>query len=95
MAIDDLELRALKLIYNAGSNGVLQKHLFERLPHRNSKILNVLAGFQEHGYAEKATSLRGTSKWGYLWTVTEAGKRRYVIMLAQRDTPAPIAPAIA
>lgn len=93
-AKDDLEFRALKILYGAGSNGVLQKHLFERLPpSMTAKRINMLAALQERGMAIKSTTSRHTSRWGYLWTLTAAGRTEYVKQLAARDLiahPAPV-----
>lgn len=90
---DDLEFRALKILYSAGSHGVLQKHLFGRLsPSRTEKKLNAVAALQEGGYAQRAISQRVTSRWGFVWTITNAGKAEYVKRLAMRDKPAALLP---
>lgn len=90
---DDLEFRALKIMYSAGSHGVLQKHLFGRLsPARTEKKLNAVAMLQEGGYALRAISQRVTSRWGFVWTITNEGKAEYVRRLAKRDKPAPVLP---
>jgi hypothetical protein len=91
MASDELQFRALKLLYNAGTHGVLQKHLFERLPKvRTANLLNTMAALQAAGFAAKATSRRATSRWGYLWTITETGKREYVRLLAGQNLTAAV-----
>lgn len=85
-ASDDLQFRALKILYSVGSHGVLQKHIFERLsPARTEKKLNALAALQDGGFAVRETSMRQTSRWGFVWTITNAGKSEYVKRLAQRD----------
>lgn len=84
---DDLEFRALKIMYSAGSHGVLQKHLFGRLsPARTANKLNAVAALQAGGFAERAISQRVTSRWGFVWTITNAGKSEYVRRLALRDS---------
>jgi hypothetical protein len=88
-ASDDLEFRALKILYSAGSHGVLQKHLFGRLsPARTANKLNAVAALQEGKFAERAISQRVTSRWGFVWTITTAGKSEYVRRLADRDKAA-------
>lgn len=92
---NDLEFKALKVLYGAGSNGVLQKHLFERLPPgRTAERINMLAALQEHGLAAKSTTSRHTSRWGYLWTITSDGRSAYVRQLAERDKQATPAPTV-
>jgi hypothetical protein len=80
----------LKHLMKVGSHGMLQKHLFERLPPKSmATLINAMTDLRATGLAVSCSSTRHTTRWGLLWTITDAGKRHHLVWIAEQARALP------